>query len=136
MAIAQNLKRGAHAEIRVALELSNNGWSIFTPAVCDSSHPFDMIVTKRERMLRIQIKSVYTIQPGRHTYALGTYKRSSSDVYSNKECDFVVGAIIPMEWFFVLPVDDIDKKTIRVPLNMTDKFRYHAYNHAWHLLDR
>ena len=97
--------KGVRAELAVAVELLNHGFSASWPF--GDIDGYDLIADSGGRLTRLQVKSAY------HPSERGTYKISfrkgkrHSHTYSTTDCDYIVAVL----WYpdttayYVIPVD-------------------------------
>ena len=105
--------------------------------------PYDFLVEHGQRLLRVQVKSVFTSQGGSRRFgfsvAVSKHPRSGKRVtYTADQIDFIVAFVAPHDAWYVIPVDAISGRTfIRLyPTGATrsDAGRFEPYREAWHLL--
>jgi hypothetical protein len=103
--------------------------------------PYDFLLECGSRVLRIQVKSVFTCRPGyKDRFSLGACQqtRTGSVAYKTNEIDFIVAYVAPLNTWYVIPVKVLlGRKVIYVyPLGKRRKNAgmYETYREAWHLL--
>lgn len=100
------LLTSATGEYLVAAELAQRGWQ-----VCMSPHQpsFDIAAVKGRKVQRVQVKtcSKPAIEPGKQVgrYSFFPKCRSTNDLYTKEECDFLVFVGLEHRAYFVLPVE-------------------------------
>lgn len=116
---------GATYELAFMVECMKRGWHVSVPVGEDSR--YDVIVDTPSGLHRVQIKTCNHSRGGsfRLRIAYGCRKKKS---YTTKECDFIGAFVVPLNTWWIIPVDKIMGGTINVSRS------YHIYNSAWHLL--
>jgi len=105
-ALNDTLFTSATGEYLVAAELCQRGWQ-----VCMSPHQpsFDIAAVKGRKVQRVQIKTCArpTKDTGKLTarYSFFPKCRSTNDLYTREECDFLVFVGLEHRAYFVLPVE-------------------------------
>lgn len=133
---AYNASIGPIGELGVAYQLAKRGWSVYTPTAADVLQHFDLIACKRNYIHRIQVKSTSKVETGTSRYSVTAAMGSQSKTrYSKQHCDFIAVLIIPVEWFFIIPIEHIKAISLRFPVNFSGDHRYAQYRDAWHLLE-
>ena len=103
--------------------------------------PYDFLVEHGQRLSRVQVKSVFTRQPGRYGYSIcvsqhGYHKKRAT--YTAAQIDFIAAYVAPHDAWYVIPLDALCGRQF-VRLYPAGKKRSHAglfekYREAWHLL--
>jgi len=103
--------------------------------------PYDFLLECGERVLKIQVKSVFNNRSGtdlRFPVNVSQHSHLRTAAYTSNDIDFVVAYVATHNVWYVIPVDALsNRKTINLyPLG---KKRAHAglfeqYREAWHLL--
>ena len=94
------------------------------------------------RLLRVQVKSVFTVRDGHHRFgfpiAVSQHRRSGRATYTADEIDFIAAFVAPHDTWYVIPVDALSiRKFIRVypaGKKRVDAGLYEQYCEAWHLM--
>src|SRR5882757_5791778 len=69
--------------------------------------PYDFLLECGSRVLRIQVKSVFTNRPGyqyRFPVSVCQHNRSGSVAYNSGDIDFIVAYVAPLNIWYVIPV--------------------------------
>ncbi len=132
---------GELGELAFVLKAASVGISASKPF---SDHrPYDFLVEHGQRLLRVQVKSVFTSQGGpyRYGFSVAVSKRPRSGkrvTYTADQIDFIVAFVAPHDAWYVIPVDAIKGRTfIRFypgGATRSDAGRFEPYREAWHLL--
>lgn len=107
----------------------------------DNSHKFDLLIHKENRIHRIQVKTTNTLDKQRNNrYVLNSAcsRKESSDrrnLYTRNDCDFIIAAVTPEEWYFVFPVERVSTLKISVPLHLPHGHFSTMHKDAWELLE-
>jgi len=132
-------RHGEVGELAFVLKATSLGFSPSRPY--GARLPYDFLLDCGGRVLRIQVKSVFTSRRGyRDRFSVGVcqHNRSGSFAYNSNEVDFIVGYVAPHNTWYVLPVKVLlGRKVIYVyPLGHRRKGAgmYETYREAWHLL--
>ena len=105
--------------------------------------PYDFLVEHGQRLLRVQVKSVFTSQGGPWRFgfsvAVSKHLRGGKRVtYTADQIDFIVAFVAPHDAWYVIPLDAIrGRKFIRLypgGATRSDAGRFEPYREAWHLL--
>ena len=109
--------------------------------------PYDFLLECGPRVLRIQIKSVFSnrLRDG-HRYSvntgisrkLETTEKRERVGYTSADIDFIVAYIEPQNAWYVIPVDALGQRTFinLYPIGKTKTIggQFEKYREAWHLL--
>ena len=105
-ALNDTLLTSATGEYLVAAELCQRGWQ-----VCMSPHQpsFDIAAVKGRKVQRVQVKTCAkpAVDIGKHVgrYSFFPKCRSTNDLYTREETDFLVFVGLEHSAYFVLPVE-------------------------------
>jgi len=130
------LLTSATGEYLVAAELCQRGWQ-----VCMSPHQpsFDIAAVKGRKVQRIQVKtcSKPATDPGK---LIGRYSffpkcRSTNDLYTREECDFLVFVGLEHRAYFVLPVEAAKVTKYNFAPGQPECYLA-PYLQAWQLLEK
>ena len=125
---------GQRGELLVAEKLIANGWSVAHP-LSDSS-PFDLLVAKGDRFLRLQIKA--TLEQHHYPnksphYHFGTSKGFGlKKKYSRGEADFFVCVALDSLRFWIIPFKEIKTYTIKI---YDVEGKWTKFEDAWKILE-
>ena len=132
---------GITAELRVAVELLDNGFSVSWPF--GDMEGYDLIADSKHRLTRLQVKSISTAQK------CGTYRvffrhgRKTLARYTAKDADYFVIVINYYDGadFYVIPVESAPSSSIffrpnQHPTNPDSKktCKLEEYRNRWDLL--
>jgi hypothetical protein len=137
---------GEVAELSFILKATSLGLTPSRPY--GERRPYDFLLECGKRVLRIQIKSVFSNRPrDGHRYSLNagiTRKQDSTKKrgrvgYTSEEIDFIVAYVAAHDAWYVIPVDALQQRTF-INLYPTGKTRtiggqFEKYREAWHLFD-
>ena len=127
---------GPRGELLVAEKLIGRGWSVAQPF--GDKDPFDLLVNKSDRFLRIQVKS--TLEKHRYNKSRSHYQfqlargPSSKTRYTADQVDFFVCCALDSHRFWVLPFEVATTITLKIYNGEDSKF--HRYEDAWVLLEK
>jgi PD-(D/E)XK endonuclease len=105
--------------------------------------PYDFLVEHGQRLLRIQVKSVFTrrIGVGSLGFAVAVSQnryRGGRVVYTREEIDFIAAFVGPHDAWYLIPVDALgSRKFIHVypaGVKRAGAGLFEQYREAWHLL--
>jgi hypothetical protein len=100
--------------------------------------PFDRIVINGKQMVRVQIKStskeyVDDRQRSNKTcYRFNTSNTINKKAYTEDDCDFICCYVMPMDRWYIFPVDVISVRNVRV--YPEDEHHLNEYKESWALL--
>jgi len=131
---------GELAELAFLFKAASLGIAVAKPY--GDSLPYDFMVQCGQRLLRIQVKSVFTNGTGNHrySYSVPVSRRPLRRrvTYSRDEIDFITAFVAPHDAWYVIPVDAVlDRKFIHLypgGKKRVDGGAYEKYREAWHLL--
>lgn len=134
--LTDTLLISATGEYLVAAELCQRGWQ-----VCMSPHQpsFDIAAVKGRKVQRIQVKtcSKPAIDPGKQIgrYSFFPKCRSTNDLYTREECDFLVFVGLEHRAYFVLPVEAAKVTKYNFAPGQPECYLA-PYLQAWQLLEK
>ena len=138
---ASRIRLGSAGELAIASELMLRGWGVYNQMIPDNSDPFDMIASKGDKLVRIQVKTTGQIQTsGRMPkYVVSCRKRSGNGGYTKltkEDCDFLIAYIYERGWVLVVPVRYVSP-TLGVFFRADGEpvGKWIKFIDAWHLLD-
>lgn len=109
--------------------------------VPNNGHKFDLLIQKDSRIHRIQVKTTHTLDKQRkNRYVLTTScSRKESprrkNIYTRDDCDYIIAAVTPEEWYFVFPVERVSVLKLSVPLHLPHGHFSTMHKDAWELLE-
>ena len=127
---------GQRGELLVAEKLIGQGWSVAPPfGDCD---PFDLLVNKGDRFLRLQVKATleqhkYRCNRPHYQFQLARGP-SSKKRYTADPVDFFICCALDTHRFWVLPFAVASVITLKIYNGVDSKF--HRYEDAWVLLEK
>ena len=132
-------RHGEVGELAFALKATSLGLTPSRPY--GDRRPYDFLLECGSRVLRIQVKSVFTPRAGyKNRYSVGVCQttRTGSVAYKTNEIDFIVAYVAPCHAWYVIPVKVLQgRKVIYVyPEGKRRKGAgaYEPYREAWHQL--
>jgi PD-(D/E)XK nuclease superfamily protein len=99
------------------------------------SQRYDFIVDNGKQRWRVQVKA--TITKHCQSYVVNTrhFWRKRPTEYTNKEIDFLVAYVAPLDRWYVIPVEALKGRYyIRIFPKENKRARFEQYREAWHLL--
>jgi PD-(D/E)XK endonuclease len=131
---------GELAELAFMYKASSLGFGVARPY--GDSHPYDVLLQYGRRLLRIQVKSVFsTYRSGNHLgYPVGVSRHQGRgrSGYSEDDIDFIAAFVAPHEAWYVIPVESLlTRKFIRLypgGRKRKNSGLFEQYHEAWHLL--
>ncbi len=126
-------KRGEMAEMAFMYKACGLGFGVAKPY--GDSERYDFIVSSGKRFWRVQVKSTYLPRrTGYRVIAEGSRLRRNT-VYTPEEIDFLVAYLVPVDAWYVVPVEALETKALFLyPEGCRFGGRYEKYREAWHLL--
>jgi hypothetical protein len=131
---------GDLGELAFVLAASAKGLAVSKPY--GDCRRYDLIVDSGRRLLRVQVKSLYT-RPQRGPYRINSsrHRRAGRLPYTMDEIDFLAAYIAPRDIWYIVPVAAI--LSIRTISMFPDGFtqnrpgcaEFEIYKEAWHQLD-
>jgi len=135
--IRRNTKRtGELSEAAFLLKAETLGFHVAKP--WGDSEPYDFILRAGARLWRVQLKCTgeidagcYCVQPIHFVYGKGKV------VYTAEDIDVLVAHVIPLDAWYVLPVEAfVPSRGLRFyPDRACKRARWEKYREAWHLFD-
>jgi hypothetical protein len=124
---------GDRGELLVAQELIERNWNVAFPF--GDNARYDIIAERNRYFCRIQVKSteqvIVTPSHGPHYAFSLCHGKLVKESYNKDVIDFFICCAIQCKRFWVLPIEAINCKTLKVFL---DGKKYHEYEGAWDLL--
>ena len=127
---------GQRGELLVAERLIGQGWSVAHPF--GDNEPFDLLVNKGERFLRLQVKATleqhkYKCNRPHYQFQLA-HGQSSKTRYTADQVDFFVCCALDSHRFWILPFSAATVITLKIYNGEGSRFR--PYEDAWDLLEK
>lgn len=127
---------GQRGELLVAERLIGQGWSVAPPF--GDNDPFDLLVNKGDRFLRLQVKSTLEQHNYRHSRPHYQFQLahgvSSKKRYTADQVDFFICCALDTHRFWILPFEAATVTTLKIYNGEDSKF--HLYEDAWNLLEK
>jgi hypothetical protein len=103
-------QKGEWAEVCFAAEVLRRGWRISRPY--GDSCPYDCIVDVVGKLSRVQVKAVYSSQPGRlRPYRVNMRRGLRNQLrYSSCEIDVLAVFVVPRGNWYIVPMTAIEKR--------------------------
>jgi hypothetical protein len=127
------------AELIFVVKAASMGFAVSKPY--GDCEPYDVVVEQNGRLLRIQVKSVFTTS--RWGYSIAVHRHSQGQTrqmiqYSAQDIDFIAGYIVPHDVWYIVPVSEIAGRAhIRLypeGAKRQDGAHFEKYREAWDLL--
>jgi hypothetical protein len=125
------------AELIFVVKATGMGFAVNKPYA--DTEPYDLIVEENGRLLRIQVKSVFTTARWGYSIAVARigYHRPMVQ-YSAREIDFIAAYVVPHDAWYIVPVSEIGSST-QIHLypegeKRTSGAHFEKYREAWDLL--
>ena len=126
--------QGELVELKFYLKAMEEGFIVSKP-FGDNTH-YDFIIDCRGELSRVQIKSTSVAEKENSYGIMVSYGRDSKIPYTKKEIDFLIAYIIPVDTWYIIPVEKLNAmKKIRINLD-NDKNTYYLHKEAWFLLEK
>ncbi|MCU1269551.1 MAG: hypothetical protein JWN74_845 [Acidobacteriaceae bacterium] len=122
---------GELAELSFMRKAASLGFAVAKP--WGDSDRYDVIVRFDKIFWRVQVKSVITTQPSRHSYRVKT-TRGCNSTYSADEIDFLVAYVFPKDVWYVFPAVIIEGRDSVCVRPESKKCRLVQYREAWELM--
>jgi hypothetical protein len=127
-------RKGEMAELVFALKAISMGFSVSKPF--GDSDPYDLVVESHGRLLRIQVKSVFTTNRWGYSVTVARNRlHRPGELYTAQEIDFLAAYVVVHDVWYILPVEEVaDVDHIRLYPGGTkrrDGGRYEKYREAW-----
>ena len=127
----ENKNLGELAELAFMRKAASMGFAVAKP--WGDSDRYDVIVRFDKIFWRVQVKSVITTQPSKHSYRVKT-TRGCNSTYSADEIDFLVAYVFPKDVWYVFPAEVIAGRDSVCVRPESKKCRLVQYREAWDLM--
>jgi hypothetical protein len=129
-------RKGEMAELIFVIKAASMGFAVSKPY--GDSEPYDLVVEEKGRLLRIQVKSVFTTRRWGYSVAVARKRLRHHIRYSTQEIDFIAAYVVPHDAWYIVPVAEI-VNSIHIRLypegtKKRDGGRFEKYREAWDLL--
>jgi hypothetical protein len=113
---------GDYAELRFSLEAYGKGYSVLRPF--SDNRPYDFVLEKHGRFIRVQVKSCSTPLNERGRFEINVARGCTNKIkYTSKDCDAIAVYLKSLDIFYVIPIQFIEVRKINLyPLRETSKF--------------
>ncbi len=130
-------RKGELAELIFVVKAASMGFSVSKPF--GDSDPYDLIVESNSRLMRVQVKSVFTTNRWGYSVTVARNRqRRHGEQYTAQEIDFLAAYVVVHDAWYILPVAEVvGIDHIRLYPDGTrrrDGGRYEKYREAWDLL--
>ncbi len=131
---------GDVAELTFVLKAASLGMTASKPF--GDRRPYDYLVECGQRLLRVQVKSVFTTRHVKNRFgfniSVSQHRDGGRAHYTADEIDFIAAFVAPHDAWYLIPVDALSsRKAIRVypsGKKRVDGGLFEQYREAWHLL--
>jgi|9_EtaG_2_1085328.scaffolds.fasta_scaffold122449_2 hypothetical protein len=126
---------GTRGELLVAEKLIKLGFHVSIPL---DETQFDLICTLKEKSHRIQVKCTGGIEKAKQPNSNPRYNfnlsrgNSRKISYTHADCDFIICLAMDASRYWIIPVEEIDIKILKIPANGSSK--YCKYEYRWDLI--
>lgn len=128
-------EQGLLAEKIFEVECLKRGFRIYAP-ICDN-HGIDYsIKLTKNKSVSVQVKSTFSPDlryPNKPSYKIAVRKGYDSRKYKSKDFDFMAAYIFEIDTWYIIPISELQKTTIRLNPR-SDKCKFYKYINAFHLL--
>ena len=129
-------RKGEMAELIFVVKAASMGFAVCKPY--GDSEPYDLVVEENGRLLRIQVKSVFTSTRWGYSVAVARKRLRHHIRYSPQEIDFIAAYVVPHDAWYIVPVSEI-VNCIHIRLypegtKKRDGGRFERFREAWDLL--
>jgi len=130
-------RKGEMAELIFVIKAVSMGFSVSKPF--GDSDPYDLVAESHGRLMRIQVKSVFTTNRWGYSVTVARNRlHRRGEQYTAQEIDFLAAYVVVHDARYILPVAEIaGVDHIRLYPSGTkrrDGGRYEKYREAWDLL--
>jgi len=127
-------EQGSYAELTFATLCLKHNIEIASPVV--DVHGYDFIINVNEQWLKIQVKSTSKPDiryPNKPSYKIHVRKGATSMAYKENDFHFCAVYIIPLDLFYIIPICELNKTTIRINPD-SNKCKFYKYKDNFKLL--
>jgi hypothetical protein len=130
-------RKGQMAELIFVVKAASMRFAVSKPY--GDSEAYDLVVEDRGRLLRIQVKSVFTTNRWGYGVAVARHRLNRDAVlYTAQEIDFIAAYVVPHDAWYIIPIGEIaGMAQIRLyPAGSRNRRggRFEKYREAWELL--
>src|SRR5271167_3086492 len=125
-------RRGEVSELAFFHKAASLGFGVARP--WGDSERYDFILDSGQRLWRVQVKS--GCHHRKRCYDLhGRCGNQEKALYTSEEIDFLVGYLVPIDVWYVIPVEKIGKRNLLFyPYGGARHGHYEQYREAWGLM--
>ena len=129
-------RKGELAELIFALKAASLGLGVCKPY--GENLPFDFVVATEERLLRVQVKSVFTRNRREYFIRTGNPGVGRRRQYTSKNVDFIVAYLAAYDAWYIIPIGELGGRQ-SIPFHpdgvtRRDGGRFEKFREAWHLI--
>jgi hypothetical protein len=130
-------RKGVIAELIFVVKAASMGFAVLKPY--GDSEPYDIVIEENGRLLRIQVKSVFTTNRWGYSVAVARHGQGRPMVqYCAQEIDFIAAYVVPHDVWYIVPVSEIGSRA-HIRLYPEGSIRhggahFEKYREAWDLL--
>src|SRR5258708_22544818 len=125
------IHRGELAELAFMRKAASMGFAVAKP--WGDSDRYDVIVRFDKMFWRVQVKSVITARPSRHSYRVKT-TRGANGTYTAEEIDFLVAYVFPKDVWYDVPATVVAGRDSVCVRPESQKCGLLQYSEAWNLM--
>jgi len=132
-------RKGMMGELIFVVKATSMGFVVSKPY--SDSEPYDLVIEENRRLLRIQVKSVFTTSRWGYSVSVQRHSRGygrPATQYSAEEIDFIAAYVVPHDAWYIIPVFEIISRAhIRLypeGAKRNDGALFEKYREAWDLL--
>jgi hypothetical protein len=130
-------RKGIMAELIFVVKAMSMGFVVSKPY--GDCEPYDLVVEQNGRLLRIQVKSVFTTSRWGYSIAVARMRQYKPIIrYSAEEIDFIAAYVVAHDAWYIIPVAEIASLAhIRLypeGAKRQDGALFEKYRDAWDLL--
>jgi PD-(D/E)XK endonuclease len=128
--------KGELAELIFALKAASLGLGVCKPY--GENLPFDFVVVSGERLLRVQVKSVFTRDRREYFIRTGNPGGGRRRQYTSKNIDFIVAYLAAYDAWYIIPIAELGGRQ-SIPFHPDGVTRrdggyFERFREAWHLI--
>jgi len=132
-------RKGLIAELIFVVKAASMGFAVSKPY--GDCEPYDVVIEENGRVLRIQVKSVFTTSRWGYSISVARNRACKPVVqYSPQQIDFIAAYVVAHDAWYIIPVAEIANLAhIRLypeGAKRQDGAHFEKYREAWDLLRR
>ena len=122
---------GDYAELRFTLSAFENGFSILRPFA--DSRPYDYVLEKGGRFIKVQVKSCNVPISAAGRFHIGVSRgHKTKKIYTKSDTDIIAVYLRTINTFYIIPIDKITAKNIR--LYPFKDHHFNIYKENWAII--